>query len=301
MATVAITAQSKIYVAPGNAGTANEEGIENVPLTGIPGPYRFRQENNNLTDCSRAGSPARRGRGRRVSRGRAADLRPHAGRGATGKLQGFLQELHGAPWHTHRRLRHVQRCPAAHDYIEQHGAPIVIKADGLAAGKGVVVATTLGEAHAAVDMMLVDNKMGAAGARVVIEEFLEGEEASFIVMVDGATCWRSPAARITSACTMATRAQHRRHGRVFPGAGGHARDSRQGDARSDHAHGARHGKDGIPYTGFLYAGLMITRDGKIQDAGIQLPHGRPGNATHHDASEKRSGGSGRTCHRRQAR
>src|SRR5690606_38722579 len=74
---------------------------------------------------------------------------------------------------------------SAHRYIDEQGAPIVIKADGLAAGKGVVVATTLKEAHAAVDDMLGDGKLGAAGARVVIEECLEGEEASFIVMCDG--------------------------------------------------------------------------------------------------------------------
>lgn len=78
-----------------------------------------------------------------------------------------------------------ENADAAHDYVNQKGAPIVIKADGLVAGKGVIVAMTLDEAHAAIDDMLLGNKMGNAGERVVIEDFLQGEEASFIVMVDG--------------------------------------------------------------------------------------------------------------------
>jgi phosphoribosylamine--glycine ligase len=122
------------------------------------------------------------------------------------------------------------------------GAPIVIKADGLAAGKGVVVAMDSAEAHAAIDMMLTDNRMGDAGARVVIEEFLEGEEASFIVMCDGAA---RPAARHQPGpqAPQGRRrgAQHRRHGRLFAGAGGDASRARPRHARGHHADAQRHG------------------------------------------------------------
>src|SRR6185312_507164 len=150
----------------------------------------------------------------------------------------------------------------AHHYVDEKGAPIVIKADGLAGGKGVVVATTLVEAHAAVDAMLVENRMGDAGARIVIEEFLEGEEASFIVMADG-----------RHVLPLATSQDHKRlkDGDQGPNTGGmgayspapvvtpkvHARVMReiiqpavQGMAQ-----------DGIPYVGFLYAGLMIDKNG----------------------------------------
>jgi phosphoribosylamine--glycine ligase len=176
----------------------------------------------------------------------------------------------------------------AHAYIDANGAPIVIKADGLAAGKGVVVAMTLEEAHQAVDHMLSDNRFGDAGARIVIEEFLAGEEASFIVMCDG-----------KNVLPLATSQDHKRlkdHDEG-PNTGGmgayspapivtpamHARVMReiinptiQGMA-----------KDGIPFTGFLYAGLMIDAAGNPKHAGIQLPHGRPGNPAHHGAPEER--------------
>src|SRR5690606_26301291 len=144
---------------------------------------------------------------------------------------------------------------AAHDYVASEGAPIVIKADGLAAGKGVVVATTLDEAHAAIDMMLLDNKMGDAGARVVVEEFLEGEEASFIVMADG-----------RHALALATSQDHKRlkDGDAGPNTGGmgayspapvvtpevHARVMREIIAPVLGGMIAQ----GTPYTGFLYAG-----------------------------------------------
>ncbi|MDF3036706.1 MAG: purD, partial [Paucimonas sp.] len=164
----------------------------------------------------------------------------------------------------------------AHDYVNRKGAPIVIKADGLAAGKGVVVAMTLDEAHAAIDMMLSDNRLGDAGARVVIEEFLEGEEASFIVMVDG-----------KHILPLATSQDHKRllDNDQGPNTGGmgayspapivtpalHARVMReiivptvQGMA-----------KDGIPFTGFLYAGLMIDKDGKAKTLEFNCRMGDP--------------------------
>ena len=153
----------------------------------------------------------------------------------------------------------------ARDYIRARGAPIVIKADGLAAGKGVVVAMTEDEALAAVDMMLLDNRFGDAGARVVIEEFLEGEEASFIVMCDG-----------RSALALATSQDHKRlrDGDQGPNTGGmgayspapvvtpqiHARVLREVITPVMRGMAAQ----GTPYTGFLYAGLMIRPDGSIK-------------------------------------
>jgi phosphoribosylamine--glycine ligase len=153
----------------------------------------------------------------------------------------------------------------ARAYVEKHGAPIVIKADGLAAGKGVVVAMSMDEAFAAIDMMLSDNKLGDAGARVVIEEFLAGEEASFIVMADG-----------KNVLAMATSQDHKRlrDGDLGPNTGGmgayspapvvtpeiHARVLREV------IHPVMQGmaSEGITYTGFLYAGLMIDPQGGIK-------------------------------------
>ena len=154
---------------------------------------------------------------------------------------------------------------AAHAYIDQHGAPIVIKADGLAAGKGVVVAMSLEEAHQAVEMMLSDNKLGDAGARVVIEEFLTGEEASFIVMADG-----------KNVLALATSQDHKRllDADLGPNTGGmgayspapvvtpaiHARALRE--VIQPVMHGME--QEGHLYTGFLYAGLMISPDGSLK-------------------------------------
>jgi phosphoribosylamine--glycine ligase len=165
---------------------------------------------------------------------------------------------------------------AAHDYVAQHGAPIVIKADGLAAGKGVVVAMTLEQAHAAIDMMLVDNKMGAAGARVVIEEFLEGEEASFIVMVDG-----------KHVLPLASSQDHKRllDADKGPNTGGmgayspasvltpgiHARVMRE--VIQPVIQGME--REGNPYTGFLYAGLMIKSDGSTRTLEFNCRMGDP--------------------------
>jgi phosphoribosylamine--glycine ligase len=151
---------------------------------------------------------------------------------------------------------------AAKAYVDKHGAPIVIKADGLAAGKGVVVAATRGEAHAAIDAMLGEKKLGAAGERLVIEEFLEGEEASFIVMSDG-----------VNVLPLATSQDHKRlrDGDQGPNTGGmgayspapivtprlHARVMREIIAPAIQGMA----KDGTPYVGFLYAGLMIDASG----------------------------------------
>jgi phosphoribosylamine--glycine ligase len=152
---------------------------------------------------------------------------------------------------------------AARDYVMQRGAPIVIKADGLAAGKGVVVAQTLAEAHAAIDSMLVDNRLGASGARVVIEEFLDGEEASFIVLADG-----------RNVLPLASSQDHKRllDGDAGPNTGGMGAYS-PAPVVTPNVHArvmheiilptvAGMAKDGMPFTGFLYAGLMIDAQGQ---------------------------------------
>ena len=164
----------------------------------------------------------------------------------------------------------------AHAYIDAKGAPIVIKADGLAAGKGVVVAMSLEEAHAAVDMMLADNKLGNAGARVVIEEFLTGEEASFIVLVDG-----------KNVLALASSQDHKRllDADQGPNTGGMGAYSPAPVVTPEiHARALREvimptvkgmESDGIPYTGFLYAGLMISPDGKIKTLEFNCRMGDP--------------------------
>jgi phosphoribosylamine---glycine ligase len=267
---------SKIYVAPGNAGTANEEGIENVPLTGTTALIDFVNKNNILLTIVGPEAPLAEGV---VDAFRAAGLRIFGPTQRAAQLESskdfskrFMQR-HGLPTAAYATFSDAQ---AAHAYIDQQGAPIVVKADGLAAGKGVVVATTLAEAHAAVDMMLVDNKMGAAGARVVIEAFLEGEEASFIVMADG-----------RHALALASSQDHKRlhDGDTGPNTGGmgayspapvvtpsiHAKVMRE--VIMPTLHGME--KDGIPYTGFLYAGLMITKDGKINTLEFNCRMGDP--------------------------
>ena len=169
---------------------------------------------------------------------------------------------------------------AAHAYVDRLGAPIVVKADGLAAGKGVVVAMTLQEAHDAVDFMLVDNKYGAVhndgGARVVIEEFLVGEEASFIVLCDG-----------KNVAALATSQDHKRllDGDEGPNTGGMGAYSPAPVVTADvHARAMREiilptvrgmEKDGIPYTGFLYAGLMIDAQGRPKTLEFNCRMGDP--------------------------
>ena len=166
---------------------------------------------------------------------------------------------HGIPTAQYQTFEHA---PAAHDYVNQKGAPIVIKADGLAAGKGVIVAMTLNEAHAAIDDMLLGNKMGNAGARVVIEDFLQGEEASFIVMSDG-----------DNVLPMATSQDHKRllDGDKGPNTGGMGAYSPapvvseavyrrvMDEIILPTVRGMK--ADSIEFTGFLYAGLMIDAAG----------------------------------------
>ena len=255
----------KVYVAPGNAGTALEDGVENVAINAIPDLVEFaKQEHIELTVVGPE-APLAAGV---VDAFRAAGLKIFGPTQAAAQLESskdFAKRFmarHNIPTAFFETFSDVT---AAKAYIEQHDAPIVIKADGLAAGKGVVVAQSRSEAFAAIDMMLADNKFGDAGARVVIEEFLEGEEASFIVMVDG-----------KHVLPLATSQDHKRllDGDQGPNTGGmgayspapivtpqmHARILRE--VIQPVVRGMA--GEGIEYTGFLYAGLMIQSDGAIR-------------------------------------
>ena len=255
----------KVYVAPGNAGTALEDGVENVALSAISDMIEFvKRENIELTVVGPE-APLAAGV---VDAFRAAGLKIFGPTKAAAQLESskdfakrFMTRHHIAT----AFFETFSDIAAARAYVEKHGAPIVIKADGLAAGKGVVVAMAQDEAFAAIDMMLADNKLGDAGARVVIEEFLEGEEASFIVMVDG-----------KNVLPMATSQDHKRllDGDKGPNTGGmgayspapvvtptiHARVLRE--VIQPVVRGME--SEGIPYTGFLYAGLMISPDGGLK-------------------------------------
>jgi phosphoribosylamine--glycine ligase len=252
----------RVYVAPGNAGTAREDGLFNLALTSIPELVEFARREAIALTVVGPEAPLSAGI---VDAFRAAGLRIFGPVQAAARLEAskdfakaFLVR-HGIATAAYATFTEAD---AAHEYVRSQGAPIVIKADGLAAGKGVVVAMSEDEAHAAIDMMLVDNRMGAAGARVVIEEFLEGEEASFIVMVDG-----------KHVLALASSQDHKRlmDADRGPNTGGmgayspapvltpaiHARVMRE--VIQPVVNGME--KEGTPYTGFLYAGLMIAPDG----------------------------------------
>ncbi len=252
----------KVFVAPGNAGTARDSTLTNVALTAIPDLIAFASENVALTVVGPEG-PLAAGI---VDEFRAAGLRIFGPTKAAAQLESSkdfakaFMARHGIPTAQYGTFADAS---AAHAYVDECGAPIVIKADGLAAGKGVVVAMTASEAHAAIDAMLVDNAMGDAGARVVVEEYLAGEEASFIVMVDG-----------KHVLALASSQDHKRlqDGDAGPNTGGmgayspapvitpelHARIMREIIVPAVNGMAA----DGIPYTGFLYAGVMIDASGQ---------------------------------------
>jgi phosphoribosylamine--glycine ligase len=255
----------KVFVAPGNGGTAIEDKLENVNITDIAALADFAdKEGVHLTVVGPEAPLAAgivdlfRKRGLRIfgPTQQAAQLES-----SKDYAKAFMKR-HGIPTAEYETFTDAEK---AHEYINRKGAPIVIKADGLAAGKGVVVAMTSEEAHQAIDDMMLSNSMGVAGARVVIEEFLEGEEASFIVMVDG-----------TNALPMASSQDHKRllDGDQGPNTGGmgayspapvvtptiHARVMREVIAPTI----AGMKKDGVVYTGFLYAGLMIDGRGDLK-------------------------------------
>jgi phosphoribosylamine--glycine ligase len=258
---------SRVYVAPGNAGTAREDGLCNVEVTAIPDLVKFaRDEQIHLTVVGPEG-PLAAGV---VDAFHAANLKifgPTQNAAQLESSKDFAKRFmvrHGIPTAFYRTFTDAR---PAHAYLDEKGAPIVIKADGLAAGKGVVVAMTLAEAHEAVDMMLGGNKLALAsneaGHRIVIEEFMQGEEASFIVMADG-----------KHALAFASTQDHKRifDGDRGPNTGGmgayspapvvtpevHARAMREVIMPTLRGMEA----EGNPYTGFLYAGLMIDVEGK---------------------------------------
>jgi phosphoribosylamine--glycine ligase len=253
----------KVYVAPGNGGTAREPGLVNVPLGKTEELIAFVRAEGIQLSVVGPEAPLAQGV---VDAFRDAGLRIFGPTRAAAQLESskdFAKRFmlrHGIPTARHATF---ERASDAKAYVAEQGAPIVIKADGLAAGKGVVVASSVAQANEAIDAMLLTNRLGEAGARVVIEECLEGEEASFIVICDG-----------RHALPLATSQDHKRlrDGDEGPNTGGmgayspapvitpklHARVMReiiqptiQGMAR-----------DGLPYVGFLYAGLMIDGEGR---------------------------------------
>ena len=269
---------SEVIVAPGNAGTATEAGCRNAPVavTDLDGLLQLaRDEGVALTVVGPEG-PLVAGV---VDRFRAAGLRVFGPSAAAAQLEGskayakdFLAR-HRIPTAFYSVFTQVEPAMA---YVREKGAPIVVKADGLAAGKGVIVAMTLAEAEDAVRDMLSGNAFGEAGARVVIEEFLEGEEASFISMVDGRT-----------ALPMATSQDHKRvgDGDTGPNTGGMGAYS-PAPVVTDAVHARVMAEvvnptvagmiaDGIPFTGFLYAGLMIDATGAPKVIEFNVRFGDP--------------------------
>ncbi len=252
----------QVFVAPGNAGTAQDPRLSNVALNSIPELVVFAREQHIAFTVVGPEAPLAAGV---VDAFRAAGLRIFGPTQYAAQLESskdfakaFMQR-HGIPTAGYQTFTDAA---AARAYVDGKGAPIVIKADGLAAGKGVVVAMTLAEAHAAIDDMLLGNKMGAAGARVVIEDFLQGEEASFIVMVDG-----------EHVLAMATSQDHKRllDDDQGPNTGGMGAYS-PAPVVTDAVHQKVMERiilptvrgmqaDGHTYTGFLYAGLMIDAHG----------------------------------------
>ena len=271
---------ARVFVAPGNAGTARDPQLTNVDISDKDALLAWAQAQG--IDLTVVGPEAP------LAAGVVDTFRAH-GMAIFGPTQAAAQlesskafskafmKRHGIPTADYETFTDAQ---AAHDYVNAKGAPIVIKADGLAAGKGVVVAMSLAEAHEAIDFMLLDNRLGvthnAGGARVVIEEFLTGEEASFIVLCDG-----------QSALPLATSQDHKRllDGDQGPNTGGmgayspapvvtpeiHRRAMQEVIEPTLRGMAA----DGIRYTGFLYAGLMITPDGRIKTLEFNCRMGDP--------------------------
>ncbi|HEX6633014.1 MAG TPA: phosphoribosylamine--glycine ligase [Usitatibacter sp.] len=253
---------SRVYVAPGNAGTAREDGVANVPLTAIADLVRFAEKEEVHATVVGPEAPLAAGV---VDAFRDRGLRIFGPTQAAAQLESskdFAKRFmarHGIPTAGHATFTEPE---SAHEHIDTHAVPIVIKADGLAAGKGVVVATTPAEAHDAIDMMLAGRKLGEAGHRVVIEDFLEGEEASFIVMVDG-----------KNVLPLASSQDHKRifDGDRGPNTGGMGAYSPAPVVTPEVHHRVMReivtpavkgmAADGTAYTGFLYAGLMIDREG----------------------------------------
>lgn len=255
----------KVYVAPGNAGTATEPKLENLPLTDFVELAEFCQKENIHLTVVGPEAPLAAGI---VDLFQSKNLRIFGPTKLAAQLESSKQfakdfmARHNIPTASYATFTDAQQ---AHDYIDQHGAPIVIKADGLAAGKGVVVAETLEQAHKAIDNMLIGNSMGQAGSRVVIEAFLSGEEASFIVMVDG-----------DAALPLASSQDHKRlldqdQGPNTGGMGAYSpapvvtpaiHDKIIDEVIKPTLNGLK--QENIEFSGFLYAGLMISPKGDLK-------------------------------------
>jgi len=257
---------SRVYVAPGNGGTASDERYDCIDITEPAALREWAIKEKIALTVVGPEAPLAAGV---VDEFRAHGLRIFGPTQAAAQLESSkafskaFMKRHKIPTAEYEAFTDAA---AAHAYIDAKGAPIVVKADGLAAGKGVVVAMTAQEAHEAVDFMLVDNKFGVShnegGARVVIEEFLQGEEASFIVLCDG-----------KNVTALATSQDHKRllDNDEGPNTGGMGAYSPAPVVTAEvHARAMREiilptirgmEKDGIPFTGFLYAGLMIDATG----------------------------------------
>jgi phosphoribosylamine---glycine ligase len=253
---------AKVFVAPGNAGTSREPELTTVSCTAIAELVAFAKDEEVALTIVGPEAPLAAGI---VDAFRGAGLKIFGPTQAAAQLESSkdyakaFMARHGIPTAQYRTFSDAA---AARAYVTERGAPIVVKADGLAAGKGVVVAATVGEAHSAIDAMLVGHAMGAAGARVVVEDFLAGEEASFIVMADG-----------RQVLPLASSQDHKRllDQDQGPNTGGmgayspapvitpetHARIMREVILPTVNGMAA----DGIPYTGFLYAGVMVDAAG----------------------------------------
>ena len=275
----------KVYVAPGNGGTARDANLFDVPITDVKALREWAQQEK--IDLTVVGPEAPLAAGI-VDEFRAHGMKIFGPTKAAAQLESSkafskaFMHRHGIPTALYETFTDAA---LAHAYIDKMGAPIVVKADGLAAGKGVVVAMTAAQAHEAIDFMLLDNSLGvvhnagadgAAVPRVVIEEFLQGEEASFIVMCDG-----------KNVVALATSQDHKRllDQDEGPNTGGMGAYSPAPVVTAQvHARAMREvimptikgmEKDGIPYTGFLYAGLMIDEKGQPKTLEFNCRMGDP--------------------------
>ena len=268
----------KVFVAPGNAGTASEPGIENVPIAvnDLDQLLDFARKQNVGMTIVGPEDPLVDGI---VDRFKAAGLPCFGPSAAAAQLEGskaFAKDFmcrHQIPTAAYGQFTEIE--PAI-QFIRKHGAPIVVKADGLAAGKGVIIARTTSEAEAAVFDMLAGNAFGDAGHRVIIEEFLEGEEASFIVMADG-----------KNILPLATSQDHKAvgdgdHGPNTGGMGAYSPaavvdQSMHQRAMEEIIRPTIEGMaaEGMPFTGFLYAGLMISPQGEPKVLEFNVRFGDP--------------------------
>ena len=271
---------AQVFVAPGNGGTARDADLTNIDITDVRALREWAQAQGIALTVVGPEAPLAAGV---VDEFRAHGMRIFGPTKAAAQLESSkafskaFMKRHGIPTAAYETFSDPAQ---AHAYVDKVGAPIVVKADGLAAGKGVVVAMSLAEAHEAIDFMLVDNTLGVAhnegGARVVIESFLQGEEASFIVLCDGKT--------VTA---LATSQDHKRllDADQGPNTGGMGAYSPAPVVTPEVHRRAMEEiilptvrgmeADGIPYTGFLYAGLMIEPSGAVKTLEFNCRMGDP--------------------------